>query len=162
MGHQPAWVSLLRPGDVLLYRHRGVRAWVIRHATWSDVSHCEVYLGDGLCATARGEQGTGIYDLETRNMRHLLRPIKPFDVDAAMRWHWALGWKPLGWVRLAWMFFKPDTTFRREEMHCVEYTIEMLKAGGAIAVTRPDFDPMRATPLTLFASPAFRLMWSAR
>lgn len=46
--------AILQPGDVLLYTPAGLFGKLITMKTWSDFSHSELYLGQGIIATVGG------------------------------------------------------------------------------------------------------------
>ena len=52
----------LRSGDCLLYRATGLFGWLISIKTWSVVSHCEGYVGNGKAVASRDGVGVGLYD----------------------------------------------------------------------------------------------------
>ena len=51
--------QFLLPADILLYSSKGFVAWWIKTKTSDDVSHAELYLGDGRTAASRGPQDVG-------------------------------------------------------------------------------------------------------
>jgi len=76
----------LVPGDCLLYRGRGLLPALIRLKTWSDVSHIEMYFGNGVVGASRAE-GVNTYRLKTEGLRVVLRPTDAVDMAAVRRWH---------------------------------------------------------------------------
>lgn len=80
------WRAWLKPGDVILYAEKTLIGAIIRWKTWSNVSHVETYLGDGLSAAARAK-GVNTYPLETRAIMLVLRPIRPFDIERMKAFH---------------------------------------------------------------------------
>lgn len=90
----------LRPGDVLLYRAKGLFGRIIAVKTWHPIAHVELYLGAGKSAASRDGQGTGIYPLRESELVTVCRPKVPLDLAAGRRWMLQQGHKPYGWLDL--------------------------------------------------------------
>jgi hypothetical protein len=68
----------LKPGDVLLYKPKGLFGWLIRVKTWHKIAHVECYVGDGLSVASRDGKGVGKYPLRSSELAVVCRP-KPGD-----------------------------------------------------------------------------------
>lgn len=93
------FLRLLKPGDVLLYKPKGVFGWFIRVKTWHKVAHCEGYVGDGFSVASRDGIGVGKYPLRTSELIIVCRP-KPEIVlnwTKAMAWFGLMKGTPYGW-----------------------------------------------------------------
>ena len=79
-------VSDLRPGDIMLYRPKGVIGWLIASRTWSNWAHVEVYIGGGWAAASRDGVGVGRYLVRWAQLGRVLRPVQPVDIETGLRW----------------------------------------------------------------------------
>ncbi|MDE2105330.1 MAG: hypothetical protein KGL39_49345 [Patescibacteria group bacterium] len=95
---QPNPLPELLPGDILLYGGGFIGA-LIQFRTWSDISHCEVYLGQGRSAASRSD-GPGVFPLRILGLRRVLRPVKPFDLSRGLRWLASVDGLPYGYADL--------------------------------------------------------------
>ena len=97
----------LQPGDILLYGDNSLLSWAIRFRTWSDVSHIEIYAGNGHSLASRAE-GVNCYPLRTAGLRRIYRPKVEFNMQAGLRWFWAnAAGTVYGWADL-WRFYGID------------------------------------------------------
>ena len=79
----------LQPGDVLLYKGKGVWMLWTRWKTWSKVGHVEVYVGNGRTITASPSKGVNYHPLrlsEEEGLRYVLRSKATIDVGAGLAW----------------------------------------------------------------------------
>ena len=95
----------LEPGDILLYGGNDLVSRLIQFRTWSDVSHIEIYVGDGCSVASRNGIGVGKYPLRTAGLRRIYRPklvagMPSFDFDEAMRWFATVDGTKYGWADL--------------------------------------------------------------
>jgi cell wall-associated NlpC family hydrolase len=90
----------LRPGDVLLYRPKGVFGWIIRLKTWHPIAHVEIYLGNQQSAASRDGVGVGLYPLRLEGLAHVVRPKLPFDAAKALAFTEGMKGTPYGWLDL--------------------------------------------------------------
>jgi hypothetical protein len=119
--------DFLIPGDVLLYRPKGLFGWIIRIKTWHPVGHCEVYIGNGESVASRDGQGVGRYPLRTSELFMVCRPKGHFNRIAAMKWFLALPKTPYGWLDLlAFAGVKHDA----KGIVCSPFCTEFQRAGG--------------------------------
>lgn len=75
----------LQPGDILLYGGGFFPGAFIRFRTWSDVSHVEIYAGNGRSMASRSE-GPREYPLRVLGLRRVIRPVADFDFKAGRDW----------------------------------------------------------------------------
>jgi hypothetical protein len=91
----------LQPGDILLYGGGDLVSRLIQFRTWSDVSHIEIYVGDGRSVASRNGIGVGKYPLRVQGLRRVYRPLGAnFDLAAAMRWFEKVNGTKYGWADL--------------------------------------------------------------
>jgi hypothetical protein len=80
----------LQRGDILLYGDDsfsvgGLLGRLIRFRTWADVSHVEIYAGNGKSLASRAD-GPSLNDFYADHLRYVIRPTAPFDWDKGMAW----------------------------------------------------------------------------
>jgi hypothetical protein len=148
--------DFVRPGDYLAYRASGFVGWIIKIKTWHDVTHCEVYVGDGASVASRGPQdgvgGVGRYDLRLEGLTHILRPIVPFDLQAALRWFQIVNGQRYDlWGLLR--FFTIGAG-KQDRMFCSEFATRFYRAGGLEPFQR-DEDADAVAPCTFLLSSQF-------
>ena len=90
----------LQPGDILLYGGSDLVSRLIQFRTWSDVSHIEIYVGDGRSVASRNGIGVGKYPLRLDGMRRVYRVGVAFDFEKAMRWFAMVQGTKYGWADL--------------------------------------------------------------
>jgi hypothetical protein len=152
-------LKALRPGDVLLYRPCSLFGYLICIKTFSDVSHCEVYLGDGKSGASRDGIGVNTYDLRVAQLACVLRPFRYFKRAEAVQWHnTVVGEKYdwlglLGFVNVDWLVgHRRFVEWKRDRMFCSVYVTRMMRAGGIDLFGRA-WDADKTAPGTLKASP---------
>jgi len=74
----------LQPGDILLYGG-GLIGWLIELRTWSDVSHVEIYIGNGRSLASRAH-GPREYPMNIMGLRRVIRPVAPFVLSGGLAW----------------------------------------------------------------------------
>ena len=117
----------LQTGDILLYGDASLLSWLIRTRTWSDVSHVEVYAGDGKSMAARTD-GVGMYQLRLAGLRRVLRPVAPFDFNAGLSWFFKnADGKAYGWMDM-WRFYGRNV--ETKGWICSEFTDYFFQAAG--------------------------------
>lgn len=92
--------DFLLPGDVLLYRPKGLFGWIILLKTWHRVGHVEVYVGSGESVASRDKVGVGRFPLRTNGLFKVCRPKEPFDLAAALEWFETVNGEPYGFLDL--------------------------------------------------------------
>lgn len=145
----------LEPGDVLLYRGDGVFSRLIQMKTWSRVSHCEAYVGEGASVASRDGIGVGCYPLRTAGLAAVLRPIAPFDRAAALAWFHTVDGQGYDWVGLLAFFAARWQGRENRRMFCSEFLTRFQRAGGIEPFT-PDTDADAIAPGEFLKSGAYR------
>jgi hypothetical protein len=82
----PFDVSVLEPGDKLLYYTEDFVDFVIAEKTGKKVGHIEVYFGQGQSTASRNGAGVNIYPLRLDGLICVRRPRQSLDLDAAKKW----------------------------------------------------------------------------
>lgn len=91
----------LQPGDCLLYKPASLFGWVIWLKTWHDISHVEVYAGNGMSYASRDGIGVGKYPLRTSQLAWILRPSKPLaNLQRGFEYADDMKGTPYGWLEL--------------------------------------------------------------
>ena len=155
--------SLLRPGDCLLYAPNSVYGWLIAIKTYTKVSHCEVYVGNGRSAASRDGVGVGIYPLRTANLAYVLRYSESDLLDWVAFWKWfrtvngqKYDW--LGLLRFVW--WRGIGTGKNARMFCSEFQARAYRElnarvfsplADADAIVPADF--LRSPSLVVIATP---------
>lgn len=93
-------VTTLKPGDILLYRPKGIFGWIIAAKTWHNVSHCEVYDGAGKSWASRDGIGVNLYPWRDTELAWVLRPTMKLNLPWARRWAKDRIGTPYGWLDL--------------------------------------------------------------
>jgi len=89
----------LQTGDILLYGG-GFIGRLIQLRTWSDVSHVEIYIGEGRSVASRSD-GPRICPLRILGLRRVVRPVASFDLTGGMAWFCSVADKlPYGYTDL--------------------------------------------------------------
>lgn len=137
-------LEILQPGDVLLYRSKGIIPFLIRTKTWSDVNHTEIYVKNGLSAASRDGKGVNTYQLRTEGLLYILRYKGEFDFEAGFDWHRTVTGRPYDfWGLLA--FFNWGSGGHPTKYICSEHTTEFLGAGKAFPFGE-DYPPHKVSP----------------
>lgn len=118
---------MIQAGDVLLYRPTGLFGRVIALKTWHMIAHVEVSLGGGESVASRDGLGVGRYPHRSADLAHVLRPVLPMDLAAALRWFRTVEGQPYGWVDLLAFI---GLTADGPGMVCSPFATEFLRAGG--------------------------------
>lgn len=152
--------SQILPGDLLLYNTPGSFVdWCIRIKTWSIAAHCECYIGGGASVASRNwspviPSGVGKYPFRHEGLVAILRPSKPFDLEASMRWFYAKAngegydLKGLLCFSLAVAQGSPD------KMFCSEFLTRFYRMGG-FNCFHTDWDADRVAPGSFLMVPDF-------
>lgn len=154
--------SLLKPGDVLLYKGTSFWSYIIQIKTWHGVSHCECYVGDSYSVASRDGKGVDVYPWRDSDLVAVLR-VKPeynFRLNSALTWFLqsakGQGYDWWGLLRFTW---RSDYTKgnKNNKQFCSEFLTRFLRAGGVDPFNGEDAD---AVPPYLFMySPVFETIW---
>jgi hypothetical protein len=152
-------LSLLLPGDLLLYASSGLMGRGIQIKTSSKVTHCEIYIGSGRTIASRDGIGVDTYDFETKNLAMVLRPKEAVDMAAMVHWHVSVA-KGQGydWAGLFMGFIARKWGRENGKMFCSEHTTRAYRQGG-IHPFRVGVDADSISPGDLFKSAAFNCRW---
>lgn len=167
------WPSLavkldqLTSGDCLLYKPKksSIFGWLISIKTWHKISHCEVYVGDGLSAASRDGLGVDIYPVRLSELVEVYRPKSEykFDINKALIWFMtkAKGQKYdwVGLLRFTWGQPYVDGDGNNKQF-CSEFLTRFYRAGGMDPFNGEDADAI--APFMLSISPVFSLVWSSK
>jgi hypothetical protein len=145
---KPIALEDIHPGDVLLYRGRGLFSFIIRLKTWSDVSHCETYMGSGRSAASRDGLGVDTYPFRWTGI-HLNMP-------AGRRAHYGWIGQSYDWLGLL-IFFLAAKQGHLDKMFCSEHTARLANAFGYKPFGTMDCD--RISPSMFLASPVYDIIW---
>ena len=118
----------LRPGDVCLYRRKGLFGWIISIVSNSTIVHVEIYDGHGYSVASRDRIGVNRYPFRRSELAYVLRPNRLFNHPRATRWFLAEEGAPYGWMDLL-NFALPSVTLDTAGFFCSEFAIEYLRHG---------------------------------
>lgn len=141
-----------QPGDCLLYAGTGFFSRIIKIKTWSPVSHCELYIGDGQSVASRDGVGVGTFTVRTDGLYAVLRPLAPFNLPKAMRWYKTVEGQRYDWLGLLRMFTIGEQSTNMQ--FCSEFETRMYRAGDFEPFT-PEIDADLVAPGQYLYSPRF-------
>lgn len=148
----------LHAGDILLSESYGlIGAW-IRVKTWSDVSHAEVYIGNGRTFSSRFE-GVNEYDFDPEGLRYVLRPYRRYNNEAAARWRATVCGQGYDWLGVTVFYYAALRSDPNRQI-CSEACTRDARHGG-VEPFAPSYDADRVAPADFKKSPAYRLVWAA-
>ncbi|HAM41650.1 MAG TPA: hypothetical protein DCP69_10025 [Candidatus Omnitrophica bacterium] len=151
----------LHPGDLLLFDRRGsVVNWWIRVKTWSDVSHCEVYVGDGWTWASRNGEGVNEYPVDTSGLRRVLRPDAELDWPAGREWFVTVRGQGYDYLGLLAFYYARWQGRESPRMFCSEFATRLYRALG-LEPFRADTDADGVAPSSFDYSPRFAVTWRA-
>ena len=151
-------LSLLLPGDCLLYRPKGFFGWLIAVKTWARIAHCEMYFGRGWSVASRDGEGVNYYPVREDRLAAVLRPKKFFDMPAAMKWFRATAWhQKYDWLGLL-CFTLAKSQSNLNKMWCSEFLTRCYRQGGFHPFA-PWWDADRIAPAQFIQSSEFDMVW---
>lgn len=153
-------LSILKPGDVLLYNGTGFISFMIRTKTWSDVSHCETYLGNGMSAASRDGIGVNTYPFRFDGLLYVLRPTVPIDFDRGLDWHQHVRGQAYDTFGLLRSFFSQGRGNIGRQW-CSEHTARMANRMGYYPF-HDSYDNEKVSPSMFKISPVYDHVWVAR
>lgn len=116
-------LTLLKPGDCLLYRPKGFFGFLIREKTWHKIAHCEMYVGNGASVASRDGKGVGQYPWRNTELAYVLRPPQS-EINWPEFWKWfrTVNGQPYDWFGLARFAWGGDIgTGNNGKMFCSEF-----------------------------------------
>ncbi len=123
----------LMPGDILLYGGRDLVSRLIQFRTWSDVSHIEIYVGEGRSVASRNGLGVGKYPLRIVGLRRVYRATigaltyPQFNFENCMAWFATVDGTPYGWADLLRFYLINVPT---KGLICSEFADLFFRNGG--------------------------------
>ena len=154
----PKLPSELRAGDIILYRPSSLIDWIIAIKSWTKVSHCEIYAGEGRSYASRNGIGVNDYPLRHDHIAAIRRPLHEFDFSAARVWFYAKAigqkydWKGLLCFVLA---VKQGT---KDRMFCSEFATRFYNR-GQFQPFDPNWDADRVPPSFFLVTPLLETIW---
>ena len=146
--------TILEPGDVLLYRGTGVFSRLIQVKTWSKVSHCEGYVGQGQSVASRDGKGVGLYPLRVEGLCAILRPRGLFNLVVAMDWFKTVDKQGYDWFGLLAFFAARWQGSTNQKMFCSEFLTRWQRKGD-IEPFSPEYDADAVSPGMFLSSPVY-------
>lgn len=161
---RPAGLPVLIPGDVMLYRPKGIVGWLIASRTFSNWAHVEVYIGGGESLASRDGIGVGRYPVRWEQLGKVLRPRGHFHRRRALWWFnkhaKGQGYDYLAIVR----FLLPHCIKRdldRERQICSAFVVRLLRRAGVQFVAKDvDADMVAPSTLAVVPDPPAEVIWT--
>lgn len=160
--------SDLRAGDCLLYKPQGAFGLLISVKTWHDISHCEVYEGQGYSVASRDPDhwfpkpsggGVNRYPWRDTELACVLRPNRPFNQSKATTWFEQVRGQSYDWaglLRFGWRARVVPTDLSANKMFCSECNTRYYRAGDFDPFPREDADAV--APFEFASNPFFDLV----
>ena len=120
-------VYKLSPGDIMLYKPTSLFGQLIRIKTWHNVSHVEIYRGNGRSYASRDGLGVNDYPVRTQGLIYVLRPKIPLDLVKGDRYFGRMMGTPYGWVDLLDFI---GCSFDTQGIVCSPFAAAWLRACG--------------------------------
>lgn len=156
MIEMPQYPFMLEPGDILLYSGKSIWSWTIKVKTWSDISHVEIFLGEGKTFSSREKQGVNIYDFTSENLVVVLRPNDSIDIGKLLTFARAVqGQKYDYWGLLR--FFKLGKQ-SQDKQFCSESVTRACRFAG-FKVFAEEYDADLVSPGMFLSSPHCDVVW---
>lgn len=144
----------LVPGDVLLYRGTGWVSQAIRIKTWSDVSHAELYVGEGRTVTARLKGGADYFRVTDRDLAYIYRPHHTWAADPALaQFDQAMRGQKYDLLGLLLSFYAVRQGRDNRRAFCSEVVTRVLR-WGHVEPFAIDFDADAVAPAQFKQTPA--------
>jgi hypothetical protein len=150
-------LSIIQPGDVLLYSGTGFNAWVIKVKSWSAVSHCELALSQTQTAASRDGIGVGTYELRRDDLIHVLRPDTPLDMTGVKAFHAACLGQQYDWWGLLRFYTLGQQSM--DKQFCSEYVTRLLRH-GRLEPFQDAYDADLVSPGMFLCSARLIRIWS--
>lgn len=148
--------NFIEPGDCLLYRPKGKFGWIIAMKTWHQITHVEVYIGNGQSVASRDGIGVGLFSWRDTELAYILRPNKDFQIPPAMdafyRKYRGQGYDWLGLLRFS-MRSPVDKVRFNNKQFCSEFATRFYREGLLDPFNGEDADAI--APFEFLLSPVF-------
>lgn len=158
----PLDLSALRPGDILLYRPKGIIGWLIASRTWSNWAHVEVYAGGGQTLASRNLIGVGRYEVWTDRVGKVLRPRETPLWARGMAWFDGVAngqkydlWAIARFLLPHWITRDVDV----DRQICSAFAVRFLRHCG-VDVVAADADADLIAPSDIAKSAVCDVVWS--
>jgi hypothetical protein len=138
-------LSLLRPGDILLYDTHSLFGYLIKVKRGEKYTHIEVYIGDNKSVASRDGVGVGKYDLRLSDLAAIYRTKGELRLEQGMEWFKTVEGQKYDWLGLlsfAWAKFRG---LNNNKMFCSEFVTRFLRACGIEPFNR-DVDADAVSP----------------
>lgn len=159
-----ATLSLLQPGDCLLYSGSSLFSYAIRARTFSRFTHTEIFVGNGRAIASRDGDGVGNYPLRTSGLAAILRPNEPVDINGILRWYAEARGKPYD-VKQLFTFYRfgsrrstRPSPKDRDAYFCSEAARDAYEYGGFYPFAKW-IASKTVWPGAFYYSPHFNLIW---
>ena len=121
----------LQPGDILLYKGKGLFSWLIRVKTGGHYSHCEVYVKNHRVWASRNGIGVNEYNFSSECLKAVIRPNGQLNWTDATWWfeHVAKGQK-YDWVGLLNFYIAKWQGRENNRMFCSEFIVRLFRVLG--------------------------------
>lgn len=154
--------SDLKPGDILLYRPKGIIGWLIASRTWSNWAHVEVYVGAGWAVASRDGKGVAQYPVRWSELGKVLRPLETPQMDRGLDWFHAIADGQKYDFLAILRFMLPHVITRDLDMTrqiCSAFAVRFLRNCG-VDIVATDCDADLVAPSDVAKSPATTVIWS--
>lgn len=156
-GLPPTILPSIRPGDLLLYRRTGFFSWLIRVKTWSQISHVETYLGDGITHAAREKAGVGRFPISFDGLVKVRRPLQRFDLKLAWLYVLLTEGQKYDWFGL--MRFFTIGKGNQTKQFCSENATRLARC-GKVEPFSSETDADAVSPSMLDHTPAYKTIFN--
>lgn len=121
-------LASLRPADIMLFRPVGIFGRIIQVKTWHNISHVELYDGNGQSIASRDGIGVDRYPVRLTQLAYVLRPQVHLDLSKIHAYFDTMKGTPYGWLELL-CFVGPNVQFG-SGIVCSPFVAGCLRAGG--------------------------------
>jgi hypothetical protein len=158
----------LLPGDILLYSGTSLFSKLIQIKTSSDITHAELFLGEGKCVASRDGKGVEVYPIRWNDLILVMRPIS-LDLDMKAGWRWFTTsanptGKPIRGQGYDWWgllrFFRIGKTNMTKQF-CFELVTRYLRACG-FEPFAPAFDADLISGNHFLTTPSLQTWWKLK
>jgi uncharacterized protein YycO len=154
-------VTMLAPGDILLYSGKGVFSALIKWRTWSHISHAEIYVGNGTTWTSRDGKGSNFYPFSDAHLAVVMRPLPECQGDLVKGIAWAKQHcgKPYDFKGLMAFSVLRRKAYTEDKFFCSEAVIRFAREAGC-ELFNAEFRADDIYPGLLLTSPHLRTIWT--
>lgn len=162
-GVDELFLSLLKPGDMLVYSSDGFFGKAIKFKTASEFTHVAVYIGNGEQREFKEGKGAQQVPFRSLNLVAIKRPYGKWDKEKSDQLWEEVKTQTYDYVGLFWSFYARKVGRHNNAMFCSEYYAR----DYAVSVGEPmlfseDVDADSVTPGNCYQSPSCWRVWPAR